>query len=235
MRYRKNILKDNLKAIFAVLLMLFPAILNGQDKIRIGIHAEPIISWFGTDIDAVKSSGARSGFNFGIAIEKPFSPNYSFSTGLNLISSGGKLTGKDTTILELTNQTSEFLPVDPNKVVVYKIQYLSIPFGLKLKTNQIGYMTFFTDVGLDPKVVVGGKVDIPYLDISNEKAASELKLFNAGYHIKAGIEYGIGGSTAFVFGLGFENNFLDVTKDNSDQPKDKITHRIISFRLGMIF
>ena len=48
----------------------------------------------------------------------------------------------------------QFYPGNP---VVYKIQYLSIPLGLKLQTNQIGYLTFFTDLGLDPKVVIGRK------------------------------------------------------------------------------
>ncbi len=221
-----------LKVILAFALVQFPAILPGQEKIRIGIHAEPVISWFGTDIDAVKNVGARSGFTFGIAVEKPFSPNYSFSTGLNLISAGGRLSARDTTIYGLGDLP---VTVEPDVAVVYKIQYLALPLGLKLKTNQIGYMTFFTDVGLDPKFVVSGKVDIPSHDISGEKAPGEIKFFNAGYHIKAGFEYGIGGNTAFVLGLGFENNFLDITEENGAQPKDIVTHRIISFRLGMIF
>jgi hypothetical protein len=38
-----------------------------------------------------------------------------------------------------------------------------------------------------------------------------------------------------VFGLGFENNFLDVTKDILNQPVDKITHKVLKFRIGINF
>jgi hypothetical protein len=60
-------------------------------------------------------------------------------------------------------------------------------------------------------------------------------MFNLSYHITAGIEYSLGGTTAIVAGLNFDNNFLDITKDNGNQPVDKISQRIISFRLGVNF
>jgi hypothetical protein len=235
MIYYQKFLKTGRRILFAALLLLPSSFIKGQQKISIGVHADPVVSWFGTDIDAVKNSGARAGFNFGLSFIKYFSPNYAFSTGLNLISSGGRLTCEDTTILELNSLKYKQVTVRPDEAVIYKIQYLSVPLGLKLKTNQIGYLTFFSDVGIDPKVVVGGKVEIPPLDISGENATNELRYFNLAYHIKAGIEYGIGGNTAVVLGLGFENNFLDVTKENGDQPKDNVTQRLISFRLGVIF
>lgn len=55
------------------------------------------------------------------------------------------------------------------------------------------------------------------------------------YHIIAGLEYGLGGNTAVVVGLGFENNFLDITKDLENQPVDKVSHKLLSFRFGVIF
>ena len=53
------------------------------------------------------------------------------------------------------------MELNADEEITYKIQYLSIPIGLKLKTNQIGYLTFFTNIGLDPKIVIAGKADIP--------------------------------------------------------------------------
>ena len=148
------------------------------------------------------------------------------------MSAGGRLVSNDTTLMEFTNFKKTVLP---GQSVIYKIQYLSIPVGLKLQTNQIGYVTFFSDLGLDPKIVIGGKADIPSLDIRGEKAMNELRMFNLSYHITAGIEYSLGGTTALVFGLNFDNNFLDITKDNKDQPKDKISHKLLSFRIGVNF
>lgn len=225
-----------------ILLFLFLSIsthtmIQAQQKIGYGIHADPVISWFSSDIKEVINDGARPGFNFGLTFNKYFSPNYSFSTGISLLNAGGRLVSQDTTVMEFTSlkKILKLTTVLPNEAIVYKIQYLSIPLGLKLQTNQIGYITFFTDLGLDPKVVIGGKTDIPSLNIKDEKAMNELRMFNLSYHITAGIEYSLGGTTAMVLGLNFENNFLDITKDNGDQPVDKVSHKILSFRIGVNF
>lgn len=218
--------------IFVGLLAFSKSNCQAQQSIGFGIYADPAIGWFSSDISAVTNSGARPGFNFGLKFNKYFTPNYSFSTGISLLNDGGRLKSSDTTLMQFKNFTSTVLPGNP---VVYKIQYLSVPLGLKLQTNQIGYITFFTDLGLDPKVVIGGKADIPSLDITGESATDELKLFNLSYHITAGIEYSLGGTTAVVLGLNFDNNFLDITKDNGDQPLDKVTHKILSFRIGVNF
>jgi hypothetical protein len=217
--------------IVSVTLILFSYLSKAQD-VRLGFHADPVISWFSSDIKEVINKGARPGFNFGLTLNKYFTPNYSFSTGLNLLNAGGRTVSTDTVIMQFANFNSEVLPGDP---VVYKIQYLSIPLGLKMQTNEIGYVSFFTDIGLDPKIVVGGKADIPSLDITGENASGELKLFNLSYHISAGIDYSIGGTNALVLALSFDNNFFDITKDVGNQRNDKISHKILSFRIGIIF
>jgi hypothetical protein len=213
-------------------IVLTPSLTYAQQRISFGLHADPVISWFASDIKQTKNDGARPGFNFGLTYNKYFSPNYSFSTGISLLNAGGRLVSSDTTEMEFSNFKSIVLPGKP---VIYKIQYLTIPIGLKLQTNQIGYITFFSDLGLDPKVVIGGKADIPSNKISGENATKELRMFNLSYHVTGGIEYSIGGTTALVLGLNFDNNFLDVTKDNGKQLKDVVTHKILGFRIGIIF
>jgi hypothetical protein len=219
---------------FLILFAAIPNVMSQEhQKISLGIHADPSISWFSSDINNVKNDGSRAGFNFGLTFNSYFTPNYSFSTGISLVNAGGRLVGYDTTVLEFRNSIKSI--VSPGEPVTYKIQYLSIPLGLKLQTNQIGYITFFTDLGLDPKVVIGGKIDVPSQNISGENAVNELNIFNLSYHITAGIEYSLGGTTAIVVGFNFDNNFLDITKDNIGQLEDKISHKILNFRLGVIF
>jgi len=216
-----------------ILLFVFSSVISSaQQKISFGIHADPVISWFSSDIGKVRNNGARPGFNFGMTYNKYFTANYSFSTGISLLNAGGRLVSSDTTIMDFSNFKSTVLPEKP---VVYKIQYLVFPVGLKLQTNEIGYFTFFSDLGFDPKIVINRKVDIPSLGITRENASKELKMFNLSYHITAGIEYSLGGSTALVFGLNFDNNFLDITKDNESQPTDKVSQKILSFRFGINF
>jgi hypothetical protein len=229
---KKIKLKRNSLIPILFIILLPGGNLMAQQKISFGIHADPLISWFSSDIKQIRNDGARPGFSFGLTFNNYFSPNYSFSTGISIVNAGGRLVNSDTTILKFTNFSSTVLP---DKPVVYKIQYLTIPLGLKLQTNQIGYLTFFSDLGLDPKVVIGGKADVPSLDITNENIINELKMFNLSYHITAGIEYSLGGSTALLFGLNFDNNFLDVTKNNVNKLVDKVSHKMLSFRFGINF
>lgn len=226
-----NIFKAKNHVLIFILTFVW-AISNAQDRISFGLHVDPVISWFSSDIKQVKNNGARPGFNFGLTFNKYFSSNYSFSTGISLLSAGGRLVSSDTTVIDLSNSKSTVLP---GNQVVYKLQYLAFPVGLKLQTNQIGYVTFFSDIGLVPKLVINRKAYIPSLNISGENASKELRMFNLSYHITAGIEYSLGGSTALLFGLDFDNNFLDITKDNGGQPDDRVSQKILSFRFGVNF
>ncbi len=50
--------------------------------------------------------------------------------------------------------------------------YLSVPVGLKFQSDQIGYGSFFADLGLDPKILVEGRADIPSHDIAGGNAGA---------------------------------------------------------------
>jgi hypothetical protein len=66
-------------------------------------------------------------------------------------------------------------------------------------------------------------------------ASPELNIFNVSFHIMAGMEYPLAGNNNFIFGIGFDNNLFDITRDNGDQPTNVVTQKMLSFRLGMTF
>jgi hypothetical protein len=221
--------------LLSAILLILPAVrMAAQKKIEFGVFADPVISWFSSDTKDTKNDGARAGFNFGLSFNNYFAPNYAFSTGLNILNAGGRLINNttDTLIMKFNNFSDSVMP---GKAVTYMARYLSIPIGLKFKSNQIGYITFFTDMGFDPKFLIGAKADIPSQNIEGETAINELNTFNISYHIMAGIEYSMGGSTSMVLGIGFENNFFDVTKELNNQPSDKIKMKMLKLRLGINF
>jgi hypothetical protein len=215
-----------------VFLLAGNSILAQEKNIRFGVFADPVIAWFSSDTKQTVNDGARAGINFGFSFNRYFDKNYSFSTGLSLVNAGGRLTGIDTVEMVFNNFKTK---VAPGESMIYRIQYLSIPLGLKFESNQIGYTRVFVDLGLDTKVVVSGKVDIPSEEIEKEAASEELNTFNIGYHFMAGIGYSLGGNTEMVLGIGYENNFLDVTNDINDQAIDRIKHNMIRFRIGINF
>jgi len=203
--------------------------------IKFGIHFDPLISWFTTQTYDIRNEGAMPGYNFGISYNRYFGPNYSFSSGINIIDAGGRLISNEVTFFELKNFKREIVTVEPGEAIVYRIKYLSVPLGLKLQTNETTYGTLFVDIGLDPKIVIGGRADIPSLNIKGDNALLELRSFNLSCHMMAGIEYPIGNGTEVVVGIGFDNNFLDITKENTNQPWDMVSHKLLSFRLGINF
>jgi hypothetical protein len=223
----------NYKRRLLILAMLLAAgNLAIAQNFRVGIYVSPQLSWFRSDIKEVRNEGARPGFDLTVKMEKPLSDVASLIGGLSLASSGGRLKSSSPSTFMFPDYSLVVAAGDP---VVYRISYLSFPVGLKLRTREKGYITYFADPGLDPKVVVSGKVDIPSLDVKGKKAMTEINRFNIGYHANAGIEYSINGSTSLVLGAGFESTFFDVTKDRADQKDDRTTQKFLKFIFGINF
>jgi hypothetical protein len=208
---------------------------GNQPYINFSIHFDPLISWFSTDSYDTRSDGVIPGFNFGVSYNKYFSPNYSFSSGLNITRAGGRLINRDESRFEMKNYYNTVFTVDPGEPITLRITYLSVPLGLKLQTDQTGFGRFFTDVGFDPKIVVGARADIPSLNIREGNAIPEMNLFNLSFHVIAGVEYPLSRNNYLIIGMGFENNIFDVTKDNGNQPSNVVSQKMVSVRIGMTF
>src|SRR3972149_5569876 len=91
-----GIIRISASLLFLLLVAAPGRIINAQQHISFGIHADPLVSWFTSDNKDVMNDGARPGLNFGLIFNKYFAPNYAFSTGLNLITAGGNLGCTDT-------------------------------------------------------------------------------------------------------------------------------------------
>ena len=139
--------------LISLMLSLIPQKSVSQE-IQIGLYTEPLISWFSSDTDLSVNDGARPGLAFGLTYDRYFARNYAFSSGISLINASGRLSYSDTLLIRFKNSETELNAGDN---ITYRIQYLSVPLGIKLKTNQIGYMTFFANTGISPKVIIGGK------------------------------------------------------------------------------
>lgn len=222
---------------FHKLLFLFPLglavtqIVSAQDY-RFGIQLNPVVSWFNTDIDEVDNEGSRAGFNFGFSAERYFNDNFAFTGGISITNSGGRLKCINPNTFRFSNYTSVVAAGNP---IIYRVQFLSVPAGLKYKTDEIGLLSYFAGFGFDPKMVIRGRVDIPSLDIKGQKAMTEIRRFNFGYHLEGGVDYSIDGNISVILGLGFENNLIDLTKDIGDQKTDRTSQKFLKFIFGVNF
>lgn len=188
--------------------------------VRLGFLARPALTWLTAENPELDSKGVRMGFSFGLMIDLMIAqnPNYAFSTGLLMnLADGGRLRYADVRDRSSTS-VIEHAETDVNM----NFQWLEIPLTLKLKTNQIGYMTYFGQLGLQGGVKLGAKMngDYSYVDdqrtvlIENENINDDTRLFNAGLLVGAGAEYNISGNTNILFGITYYRGFTNVLKGN---------------------
>jgi hypothetical protein len=113
----------------------------------------------------------------------------------------------------------------------YKLQYIDIPLTLKLKTNEIGYMTYYGQFGMDLGFNIKARKDVEYhfsdgIDrtIDDENILDETRFFRTAMQIGLGAEYNISGSTTIVAGLVWNNGLNSVigrkyfSQDDSGNP-----------------
>lgn len=217
--------------LFFIITLITGRILFSQEY-RYGIYTAPVISWFKTDGEDVSNKGARAGFVFSISAERHLTDNWHFSSGLAFITANARLVNNNDSFFRFHDQTAIVEAGDP---VIYKLQYISMPVGIKIKTSEEGYFTYFAEFGLDPKAVINGRADIPSIKIKGENAMDEIRRFNCGYHLTGGAEYSLDGNISLILGLGYERNIFDITRDYDAQETDVTLHNLLKFIFGINF
>ncbi len=213
------------KYIISCCLFLFPFLLLAQG-LRFGVFAEPKSCWLNSDVSGIESDGVKFGFNGGLAMYNFFAENYAIATGLSINNTGGHVLLNEPLTMETKDGDINF---SSDSRFTYKLQYLNVPFGLKLKTNPIGYWSFNSELGVLSRVNVQARVDSE--DHPDTKVLNEINLFGMGYFFGAGGEYDIGGSSAITISVFYNNGFLDITQ----REEDVITLSNVSVRLGLMF
>lgn len=209
---------------------------DGESKgFRFGLQFSPQLCWVKAQDKHTTSSGVKFGFNYGLMADFSLASNYAIATGINISQNSADILYNDTINMFNSFKNDTF---PQGTKTSYKLQYIEIPFVLKLKTNEIGYMTYFGQFGLNAGIntKTRGTIDDPSNKNSqiNENLGPDISPINISLNIGAGIEYSLSKSTAFVASFSFHNGFLDI----SDSPKDFKTKSIlnqIELRLGILF
>ena len=186
-------------------------IVNNQDdsrSFRLGLHFSPNISWLGLSTTGYENDGARIGFAYGISTEFFLAKNYLFSTGFNINNIGGNLKYEGVYNNAGVSSSSS---VKQN----IKISYVDIPLTLKLRTNEIGYMTYYGNFGFIAGIKYNSITDYEYVDLNSIKQtdidnSSNVSLFNVNLMVGGGAEYNLSGNTNFMFGVSYHNGFINV-------------------------
>lgn len=203
---------------------------NGVTFTRFGLFIAPNNSWMkptasksNDGLYTITNDGSKIGFSWGLMVDKFFAPNYGISTGVQLNTTGGSISA-------LYNGVIPTVP-EPRGLVTsadfdYRLQYLEVPFGLKLLSDKLpGGIRVFGNVGITGGINISKKVSytVNYFDTAgvnrvatgdNEKLRGPLSITPLLFQMNlgGGIEYQLTDKMSLYVGLFFNNGFApDVT------------------------
>jgi hypothetical protein len=280
--------KTMLRKLSLLTAMLLTVLYVQAQGFKFGVHVDPLVSFMASNDKKVVPKGAQMGFGLGVEMEYYFSDkeNYAFTFGGNFaLGKGGKLTYNDggrllsnseldntvyfnnqTNQSASSNQTSGLdLALVPGTTIRYNINYLEIPFGLKLRTNELGqsYLRAFFHI---PTVTVGipvsarATVDAPTQTTNglpgyytNEPSKGEniykdITFLQLSLGTGAGVEWAPNddGGLRLVGGFYYNYGFIDAVKKNTfyesttsatptKENKARTGFHNIGLRIGIIF
>lgn len=244
------------KLLLIIVVFIFTISLFAQDAkktdFRIGLKAAPSISWMKPDNKSFENSGSKLNFSYGLVAEYYFAPNYGISSGLEVMNTGGELKfpvapEKAYYVPDPSSDTTRYNLISRN----YTLKYLNIPVTLKFKTNEIGYLTYYGQFGID----LGFKRDATSTDegtygVSTDISKKEdvdlqkdVQFMRMALNIGLGVEYGLTGNTSLLIGLNYNNGFTNALKKESNfvfdhkgqQLKQAAFANYVALTIGIMF
>jgi hypothetical protein len=217
MQYRPFISSYFIKSFSALCLCL---VLNHNataQKIRLGLTAAPMVSWLKSNSENLNTSDNRFAFSYGVITDFGFAENYAIGSGVNVTYKGGMFTDNSLT---------------PPVVTRTYLQFIEIPFTLKMKTNQIGLFRYYGQFGLSGNMNIKAKGDVTVLGIEKKNAdiSSSINTFGLSMILGLGAEFPVNGNTAFFGGVTFNNGITDIINSN-----EKAIANYLALNLGVLF
>jgi hypothetical protein len=217
-----------MKKITSLSIFLFIISLSFGQGYKIGVVVDPQVTWISSESKTiVVNESTIVGINGGLSIDKYFQKNYALHTGLTIGTQGGKLRYIDRINFNIDGKD---ISLPAGSVVDYRLNYITVPLALKLKTNQIGYFSYFAQLGFTNQFNIKAKASSDDNQLNKDLIKKEIKFYDLSYHFGAGIEYELSEATAFTFGVFYHNGFLDLTKKTGS-----VYSKAIGLSLGIIF
>jgi len=194
-----------------------------QQTFRFGIQASPTITWMTSSDKGINGNGTNVGLKLGVIGEKYFAENYAFSFGIGFaFNQGGTLKhdigGNLWPNSQLSSDVYQTGPAMPDGVnLKYGLQYVEIPVGLRLRSQEFGYIRYFAEL---PVFTFGfltqakGAITGTDKDTDKEDISNDVDTFAFSWGLGGGIEYSLGTQTSIVAGIYYQSYTTDVTKND---------------------
>ena len=203
----------------------------------------------------INTNGTIPGLKLGVIGEYYFRPNYAFIGGLGFaFNTGGRLRHEFPGTY--WSETDIGIGIDTLAAGVnlkYNLQYVEIPFGLKMRTREFGYLRYFAEIpvftiGFESTtrgtISAGPRVSDDPQAIEDLNIRNEINAIALSWGFGGGAEYSLSQTTSVVAGIFYQKYFTDITDDNGTTehntlgfiPNDeKTVISNLTLRLGVIF
>jgi hypothetical protein len=216
--------------------------LNAQEKqrkFRFGLRIAPQLTWIKADYKSIpknetyENGGVKVGFVWGSQMDIQMNDQISIQTGFDVNYSSGKVKGTITgdTIFTL-NQN-------------YRMRFIEIPFGLKARTKEIGYMRYFFNLGLSAGFRYRTNTEFSTSDNNNNnsintdknnESSTYVNLFRGAFYVGGGVEYSLSENTALIGGLVFNNGITNLLKSqNRTGASERGILNYLQLNIGVLF
>lgn len=243
-----------------LLIVSFPHALKADENpnsksFQLGLTFSPNINWTKQSQGPMSPNGSKFGYSWGFMADFNLNKNkQNYFLNFEFLSTRvfNKIRIKeDGTVFTRKNNTSSFDQVD----LTYNINYIEVPISLKLKFNEIGYVTWFAQIGITPSILYSSKakwtgivanssdeVSVEYYknnsgefdDNEFHNFSDDSKYYRFGTFLGAGMEYRFSGNTALLASIRYNNGLSNFLNDKED-PRVKATNKFIALHVGLLF
>lgn len=212
-------MKKHFLVLAAVTLVASKVMAQDESSFRLGLSVSPNMAWLKSDEKGFENDGSPLGFRFGLLGDFRLGgdKNYFFSTGILMNSLKGK------------SKFSLGDSANTKGVLESKFQYVELPLSIKLKTNEIGYLTYFGQIGFDAGLRVQAKAKLGDGDF--EDVSDDTNIIRVALSVGGGLEYNFSGGTSALVGLRYSNSFTSV----NDGDGDDVRLHYFEITLGALF
>lgn len=205
-----------------------------QKPFVFGFKAGGNIGWMKPDVKEYDSDGAKGGFSWGFIADFVLMENYSIVTGFDVVFLNGGLSMPDS----IDGQGGTL-------VRKYKTKYIQIPLMFKMRTNEMGKLRIYGQIGLGTNFLIGAKADDEFTPdggnaVSDEDVDiyDEMTFMRESLILGAGVEFNLGSSTNLIAGITYNNGFIDVLNGENNRYSwlnNKAYSNYVSLDIGIVF
>lgn len=228
-------------AILSALVFTTAAIAQNEGRsVRFGLKLAPNMGWIKPDTKGIKKGASKFGYSFGLMGDFMIGGQgqYAFATGVLLNNLSGELKYP---IADSSGDSKEL-------AYLYKLRYIELPLTVKLKTSEIGYMTYYGQIGVSTAFNIRAKGDMEGYGPNNtvvlledEDVADDISLFKAALVVGAGFEYNFSGNTSLLVGVTYNGAFtnlydgVEYTDENGNKKEVKALGSYLELTTGVFF